>query len=66
VLFPDVLGGDFQSPLLVVFLSVFSRPCSWGFDGGNSCEPFMVFLPLISHPNLRVKGLDFGAFGVPE
>jgi hypothetical protein len=43
---------------------VFSRPCSWGFDGGNSCEPFVVLLALISLPNLQVKGLDFGVFGV--
>jgi hypothetical protein len=42
VLFPVVLGG---------FLGVFSRPCSWGFDGGNSCEPFVVLLPLIPLPN---------------
>jgi hypothetical protein len=66
VLFPVVLGGDFQSPLLVVFLGLFSGPCSWGFDGGNSCEPIVVLLPLIPLPNPRVKGLDFGAFGVLE
>jgi hypothetical protein len=43
---------------------VFLGPCSWGFDGGNSCEPFMVLLPLMPLPNPRVKGLDFGVFGV--
>jgi hypothetical protein len=43
---------------------VFSGPCSWGFVGGNSCEPFVVLLPLIPLPNLCVKGLDFGVFGV--
>jgi hypothetical protein len=43
---------------------VFSRPCSWGFDGGNLCEPFVVLLPLIPLPNPRVKGLDFGVFEV--
>jgi hypothetical protein len=43
---------------------VFSRPFPWGFDGGNSCELFVVLLPLIALPNPRVKGLDFGVFGV--
>jgi hypothetical protein len=43
---------------------VFSGPCSWGFDGGNSCELFVVRLPLIPLPNPWVKGLDFGVFGV--
>jgi hypothetical protein len=55
VLFPVVLGG---------FLGVFSGSCSWGFDGGNSCEPFVVLLPLIPLPNPQVKGLDFGVFRV--
>jgi hypothetical protein len=45
---------------------VFSEPCSWGFDGGNSCEPFVVLLPLIPLPNPQVKGLDFGVFGDRE
>jgi hypothetical protein len=31
---------------------------------GNSCEPFVVLLPLIPLPNPRVKGLDFGVFEV--
>jgi hypothetical protein len=43
---------------------VFLGPFSWGFDGGNLCEPFVVLLPLIPLPNPRVKGLDFGVFGV--
>jgi hypothetical protein len=43
---------------------VFSGPYSWGFDGGNSCESFMVFLPLIPLPNPLVIGLNFGIFGV--
>jgi hypothetical protein len=43
---------------------VFSGPCAWGFEGGNSSEPFVVHLPLIPLPNLQVKGLDFGVFGV--
>jgi hypothetical protein len=64
VLFPVVIGGDFRSPLLVVFLGVFSGPCSWGFDGGNMWEPFVVLLPLIPLPNPRVKVLDFGVYGV--
>jgi hypothetical protein len=51
-------------PSLGGFLGVFSGPCSWGFDGGNSCEPFVVLLPLIPFPNLQVKGLDFGGFEV--
>jgi hypothetical protein len=46
------------------FLGVFSGPCSWRFDGRNLCEPFVVLLPLIPLPNPRVKGLDFGVFGV--
>jgi hypothetical protein len=42
---------------------VFLGPCSWAFDGGNLCEPFVVLLPLIPLPNPRVKGLNFGVFG---
>jgi hypothetical protein len=64
VLFPVVLGGDFRCPLLEVFKGFFSGPCSWGFDGANSCEPFVVLLPLIPLPNPQAKGLDFGSFGV--
>jgi hypothetical protein len=45
---------------------VFSGPCFWGFDGGNSCEPFVVLLPLIPLPNPQVKGLDFGVLRVLE
>jgi hypothetical protein len=43
---------------------VFSGPYSWGFDGVNSCELFVVLPPLIPLPNLLVKVLDFGVFGV--
>jgi hypothetical protein len=43
---------------------VFSGPCSWGFGGGISCEPYVVLLPLIPLPNPRVKRLVFGVFGV--
>jgi hypothetical protein len=43
---------------------VFLGPCSWGFDLGNSCEPFLVLLTLIPLQNPQVKGLDFGGFGV--
>jgi hypothetical protein len=32
---------------------VFLGPCSGGYDGGNSCEPFVVLLPLIP-PQIRV------------
>jgi hypothetical protein len=51
VLFPIVLGGDFRSRL-GGFLGVLSGPCSWGFDGGNMWELFVVLLLLIPHPNL--------------
>jgi hypothetical protein len=54
----------FSEPSLGGFLGVFSGPCSWGFDRGNSCEPFVVLLLLIPLPNPQVKGLDFGVFGV--
>jgi hypothetical protein len=52
VLFPVVLGGDFSKPSLGGFLGVFSGPCSWDFDGGNLCEPFVVLFLLIPLPNL--------------
>jgi hypothetical protein len=54
----------FPEPSLGGFLGVFSGPCSWGFDGGNLWEPFVVLWPVIPLPNLWVKGLDFGVFGV--
>jgi hypothetical protein len=53
-----------SEPSLGGFLGVFSGPCSWGFDGGNLWEPFVVLLPVIPLPNPWVKGLDFGVFGV--
>jgi hypothetical protein len=43
---------------------LFSRPCSWGFDGGNLWESFVVLWAVIPLPNPCVKGLDFGGFGV--
>jgi hypothetical protein len=43
---------------------VFSGPCSWGFDGGNLWEPFVVLWAVIPLPNPGVNGLDFGVFGV--
>jgi hypothetical protein len=52
----------FLEPSLGGFLGVFSGPYSWGFDGGNMCEPFVVLWPLIPLPNPCVKGLDFGVF----
>jgi hypothetical protein len=54
----------FSEPSLGGFLGVFSGPCSYGFDGENSCEPFVVLLLLIPLPNPWVKGLDFGVIGV--
>jgi hypothetical protein len=54
----------FSESSLGGFLGVFSGPCSWGFDGGNMWEPFVVLLILIPLPNPWVKGLDFGVFGV--
>jgi hypothetical protein len=41
---------------------VFSGPCSWGFDGENLWEPFVVLWALIPLPNPCVKVLDFGGF----
>jgi hypothetical protein len=64
VLFPVVLGGDFRSPLLVVFSGCFQDFVLGNLMGGNSCEPFVVLLPLIPLPNPQVYGLDFGGFGV--
>jgi hypothetical protein len=43
---------------------VFSGPCSWGFDGGNSCEPFVVLLPLIPSQIRELKGTILGGFGL--
>jgi hypothetical protein len=54
----------FSEPSLGGFLGVFSGPCSWGFDGGNLGEPFVVLWAVILLPNPWVKGLDFGIFGV--
>jgi hypothetical protein len=42
VLFLVILSGDFQSPLLVVFLVCFQDV---------ACEPFVVLLPLIPLTN---------------
>jgi hypothetical protein len=61
---PGCSWGWFSEPFLGGFLGVFSGPCSWWFDGGNSCEPFVVLLSLIPLPNPWVKELDFGVFGV--
>jgi hypothetical protein len=51
VLFPVVLGGDFRSPLLVISLGYFQDLFSWGFDGGNLWEPFVVLWVVIPLPN---------------
>jgi hypothetical protein len=50
VLFPVVLGGDFWSSL-GDFFGWFSGPFSWGFDGGNLWEPFVVLWVVIPLPN---------------
>jgi hypothetical protein len=50
-LFAGFLGGDFRSPLLVVFLVCFWDLALGDLMGGNLCEPFMVLLPLIPLPN---------------
>jgi hypothetical protein len=54
----------FSEPSIGGFLGLFSGPCSWGFDGGNLWEPFVVLWAVIHLPNPWVKGLDFGVFGV--
>jgi hypothetical protein len=51
VLFPVVLGGGFSEPSLGVFFGLFSGPFSWGFDGGNLWEPFVVLWAVIPLPN---------------
>jgi hypothetical protein len=59
--------------LVVIFGALFwwffwclSGPCFWRFDGGNSCEPFVVLLPLIPLPNpwVKVSILWFSVFRV--
>jgi hypothetical protein len=54
----------FPEPFLGVFLELFSGPFSWGFDGGNLWEPFVVLWAVIPRPNPWVKGLNFGVFRV--
>jgi hypothetical protein len=61
---PDCSWWWFLEPSLGGFLDVFSGPCTWVFDGGNLCEPFVVLWSLIPLPNPWVKGLDFRVFGV--
>jgi hypothetical protein len=50
VLFLFVLGGDFQSPLLVDFLVRF-QDLALGDMVGDVCEPFVVLFSLIPLPN---------------
>jgi hypothetical protein len=64
VLFPVVLGGDFQSPLLVISLGCFRDLSLGDLMGGNLLEPFVILWAMIPLPNPRVKGLDFGVFRV--
>jgi hypothetical protein len=52
VLFPVVLGGDFRSPLSVVFLGCFRYLALGDLTGGNLWEPFVVLWPVIPLPNL--------------
>jgi hypothetical protein len=54
----------FLEPSLVDSLGVFSGSCSWGFDGGNLWEPFVVLWAVIPLPNPWVNGLYFGVFRV--
>jgi hypothetical protein len=39
---------------------VFSGPFSWGFDGGNSCAPFVVLLPSILFQIRELRGSVLG------
>jgi hypothetical protein len=63
VLFPIVLGGDFRCPLLVVF-SVCFRDLALGIWWGKFVSTLRGSFAFDSLPNPRVKGLDFGVFGV--
>jgi hypothetical protein len=51
VLFPVVLGGDFRSPLLVVFMVCFWDLALGDLIGEIYGKPFVVLLPLIPLPN---------------
>jgi hypothetical protein len=51
VLFPVVLGGDFRSPLLVVFMVCFWDLALGDLIGEICGKPFVVLLPLIPLPN---------------
>jgi hypothetical protein len=46
------------NPSLGGFLGVFSGPCSWGFNGGNLWEPFVVLFGEIS--SIRLDLTSFG------
>jgi hypothetical protein len=61
---PDCSWWWFSEPFPGVFLGLFSGPFSWGFDGVNLWEPFVVLWAMIPLPNPWVKGLDFGVFRV--
>jgi hypothetical protein len=41
-----------SEPSLVVFFGLFSGPFSWGFDGGDLWEPFVVLWAMIPLLNL--------------
>jgi hypothetical protein len=51
VLFPVVLGGDFRSPLLMVFLGCFRDLALEDLLGENLWESFVVLWPVIPFPN---------------
>jgi hypothetical protein len=51
-LFPVVLGGDFRSPLLVIFSGCFRDLALGDLMGGNLWKPFVVLWAVIPLPNL--------------
>jgi hypothetical protein len=48
---PVVLGGDFRSPLLVIFLGCFRDLSLGDLMGGNLWERFVVLWAVIPLPN---------------
>jgi hypothetical protein len=49
-------------PSLGDFLGVFSGPCSWGFDGANLWEPFVVLWAVTPLPKSVSQGARFWWF----
>jgi hypothetical protein len=58
--FPRLFLVVISEPSPGDFFAVFSGFFSWGFDGGNLWEPFVVLWAVIPLPNPREKVLDFG------